>query len=137
MKRFKRFLTLALPALTALGILSGCGCGGGAENADLVFINDSDAVIAAVVVDFEDGSGGSQHADGSPLERGESFGFEVGQYPVTVSVYDRPFEGVGQRELGRFTIAKAPPEGDRWYVTARDSGSGIVLTADIKWPEGR
>ncbi len=130
----KRFVALVLLAFAACFTLSGCGCGGEGENADLVFINDSDAVITAVVVELEDGSGGSQHADGSPLERGESFGFEAGRYPVTVAVYDRPFEQFGKRELGRLTIAKAPPAGERWYVTARNGGGGIFLTADTDWP---
>jgi len=134
----KRCLTLVL-ALVALFALSGCGYGGRGENADLVFVNDSDAIIAAVVVNFEDRGGGSQHADSSPLRRGESFGFEAGRYPATVAVYEtppEPFTDIGPEALASAVIQEAPPAGERWYVTARDGGSGIFLTVDMRWPEG-
>ncbi len=130
----KRILTLVLLALAALSTLSGCGCGGGGENADLVFINDSDATIAAVVVNFEDRGGGSQHADSSPLKRGETFGFEAGQYPVTVAVYEtppEPFTDIGPEALASIVIREAPPEGERWCVAARDGADGLTLTWDV------
>lgn len=131
----KRFLTLCLMVLTVLYTLSGCGAEPGAE-ADVVFVNGSEAAIVEVVVDFQNRSGGSRNADSSPLRRGESFGFEAGEYPVTVYVYDRVFEGFWQKELARLTISKAPPAGERWYVTARDGADGLTLTADTLWPEG-
>lgn len=125
----------ALLAAVWLLALSGCGREPGAQ-ADLVFVNDSDAAIVEVVVDFQNQGGGTRNADSSPLKRGESFGFEAGDYPVTVYVYDAPFEGFGQEELARLTINKAPPEGERWYVTARDGAEGLALSADTQWPEG-
>lgn len=122
----KRFLTLCLMVFAVAYTMHGCGCDGG-ENAGLVFVNQSGATIVAVVVDFKDQNGGQQHADGSPLKRGETFGFEAGEYPVTVAVYEAPFESLEQKELGQTTIQKAPPEGERWYVTARDGVEGLTF----------
>lgn len=122
----KRFLIFVLTALIVLFALFGCGCDSGA-GADLVFVNSSNATIAAVVAHFEDQDAGVQNADSSPLKQGESFGFEAGAYPVTLVV----FGDVGlRRELGRIAVREAPPEGERWYVTARDGAKGLMLTAD-------
>ena len=134
----KRFFTLALTALLMIPALSGCGCDGG-ESIDLVFINDSDTAIVAVIADFtNDRTEGIRHADSSPLERGESFGFETGKYPVTVVVCDRAVEHFPEKEkeLARIVIREAPPEGKRWYVTARDGTGGLKLAAEIYWPGG-
>lgn len=131
----KRFLTFSLMVSAVFGILSGCGQENGA-GADLVFVNGSGTVIVEVVVDFQDRSGGCRNADSSPLPQGTSFGFEVGEYPVTMRVYDAPFVGFGQKELGRLTIGKAPPEGERWYVTARDGADGLRFDVDTQWPKG-
>lgn len=128
----KRFLTLCLAVLYGL---SGCGRDNG-ENADLVFVNDSETGIISVSVELRDRDMGAQRADGCPLRRGESFGFEVGEYPATVVVYDTAYGGPMQRELESVTIRKAPPEGERWYVTAKDSGNGLTFTIDTSWPEG-
>ena len=130
----KRVLTWGLLALLLAVSLPSCGCGD--MEADLVFINGSDAAVTAVLADFADQGSVVQNADSSPLKRGESFGFEAGEYPVTVIVYDRPFEDFGQKELGQLTIEQAPPDGERWYVTALDGEAGLVLTVDIRWPEG-
>ena len=134
----KRFLILGLTVLLTVFGLSGCGCDDGG-NAGLVFINDSDAAIVAVIADFtNDRTEGIQHADSSPLERGESFGFEAGKYPVTVVVCDRAVESFPEKEkeLARIVIREAPPEGERWYVTARGGAYGLVLTVETRWPEG-
>ena len=131
----KRFLTLCLMIFAVLYALSGCGCGCDIE-ADLVFVNQSDAVIVEVVVEFQNQSGGTRNADSSPLKRGESFGFEAGEYPVTVYVYDHAVGDVAKGALARLTIREAPPEGERWYVTARDGVEGLTLTVDAQWPEG-
>lgn len=128
----KKMFCLFLAALY-LAALSGCGREPGAE-ADLVFVNQSNAVIVEVVVDFRDQSGGQRHADSSPLKRGETFGFEAGKYPVTLAVYDAPFEGSGQRELGRTTIREAPPEGERWYVTARGGAENLTFLTSTQLP---
>ena len=131
----KRFLTLGLTVLLMVFSLSGCGCDDG-RNTSLVFVNDSDAVIVTVVADFADRGSGMQNADNSPLKRGDFFGFETGKYPVTVLVYDRSVGRVEDHELARIVIDKTPPEGERWYVTARDGAGGLVLSVDTRWPEG-
>lgn len=131
----KRVISLFLTVLFALAALSGCGCDGGAE-AEVVFVNGSDMDIIAVLVDFQERSSGAQNADSSPLRRGESFGFEAGEYPATVMVYDRAAENSNEKALARLTIDSAPPEGGRWYVTARDDGNGLTLDVDTEWPEG-
>ena len=131
----KRFLTLCLTVLLMVFGLSGCGCDDG-RNTGLVFVNDSDAVIVTVVADFADQNSGARNADGSPLERGDLFGFKAGEYPVTVLVYDRAVGSVEDHELTRVTIPNAPPEGERWYVTAWDGAGGLVLSVDTRWPEG-
>lgn len=130
----KRFLTLMLLVLSMLFSLSNCGCGD--MEADLVFVNDSDAVIVTVVADFYDQDTGTRNADSSPLKRGESFGFEAGEYPVTVLVYDRAVSNVSEQELAQITIQEAPPDGERWYVTARDGASGLTLSVSELWPNG-
>ncbi|MFG6352376.1 MAG: hypothetical protein K1W21_12375, partial [Oscillospiraceae bacterium] len=57
-------------------------------------------------------------------------------YPVTVYVYGKVVGDAAEGALAQLTIQKAPPEGERWYVTARDGGGGLALTADTRWPEG-
>ena len=130
----KKLIYLFLPVCFLIG-LTGCGCDNEIE-ADLVFVNQSDAVIVEVVVEFQDQSGGTRNADSSPLKRGESFGFEAGEYPATVMVYDKAAENSNEKALARLTIDSAPPEGERWYVTARDDGNGLTLDVDTEWPEG-
>ncbi len=103
-------------------------------DADLVFINDSDAVVVEVVMKFEDQFGGARRADCKPLKRGETLGFEAGEYPVTVAVYDAPFGSDEEQELARLTISEAPPEGERWYIAAQDGAEGLTLLADTVWP---
>ena len=132
----KRFLTLGLTVLLLLFSLSGCGYDDGGGNVGLVFVNDSDAAIVTVVAEFADRNSGAQNADGSPWKRGDYFGFEAGEYPVTVLVYDRPVGSVEENELARVTIENAPPEGKRWYVTAWDCAHGVVLTGEPRWPGG-
>lgn len=129
----KKMLCLIFAAL-CFAALSGCGREPGAE-ADLVFVNQSDAVIVEVVVDFRDQNGGQRHADSSPMRRGETFGFEAGEYPVTLTVYDAIFQGFGQKELGRATIKSAPPEGERWYITARGGAEGLTFTTGTRLPQ--
>lgn len=128
----KRFLTLCLIAFAILLPLCGCGCDNG-RDVDLVFVNDSDTTIVAVVADFENQTSGAQNADSSPLKRGETFGFEAGEFPVTLVVYK---DVELREELGRVTVRQAPPEGERWYVTAWGGGNGLSFTVDIEMPKG-
>lgn len=126
----KRILVLFCALMCAL---SACGSEPGAD-AGLVFVNDSDAAIVEVVAHFQDQEGGTRNADSSPLKKGETFGFEVGEYPVTVAVYDRAVGSFAEGELARLTIPEAPPEGERWYVTAQDVAGGLTLAADTDRP---
>lgn len=130
----KKLIYLFLPVCFLIG-LTGCGCDNEIE-ADLVFVNQSDAVIVEVVVEFQDQSGGTRNADSSPLKRGESFGFEAGEYPVTVYVYDKAVGDVVEGTLAHLTIQEAPQEGERWYVAARDGAEGLELSAGTQWPKG-
>lgn len=127
----KRILTLCLIVFAALFALPGCDRGGAPE-ADLVFVNQSDAAIVEVVVEFQDQSGGSRNADSSPLRRGESLGFEAGEYPATVYVYDKAVGTVAKGALAQLTIQSAPPQGERWYVAARDGAAGLTLLASTR-----
>lgn len=109
----KKWTMLMMGMALAL-LLAGCGyffSDNGAQ-ADLVFVNGSDAQIASVVV--YDSYGGSflqgcQNADGSPIDRGDSFGFEVDGYPVTV-VACSSLNGQGA-PLATCTVEEAPAEG--------------------------
>ena len=131
----KKMLCLFLAAL-CLAALSGCGSAGDVIDYGLVFVNQSDAVIVEVVVDFQDQNGGTRNADSSPLKRGETFGFEAGEYPVTVYVYDKAVGDVVEGTLAQLTIQEAPQEGERWYVAARDGAEGLELFAGTQWPKG-
>lgn len=133
----KKWFMAGLAALCLLA-LSGCaGCDGGEKiDYNLVFVNGSDAKIVEVVVDFQDRNSGTRNADSSPLKRGDSFGFEAGEYPVTVYVYDKVANDVVAGAVAQITVPKAPPEGERWYVTAWDGAGGLALTVENQWPEG-
>lgn len=81
------------------------GCSGpvhplGEKQPDLVVYNDSTAVIGSITVSSNRESQGVSMANGSPLERGESYGFEVAQTErVTVELWD-----LEQRSLGRCQV---------------------------------
>ena len=125
----KRLLIPVLSLLLMVSGLSGCGRDGGG-NVGLVFVNDSDAAIAAVVANFGDHTEGSRNADRSLLKRGDSLSFQSGEYPVTLVVYEI-YEDLGRKdELARVTIQNAPPEGKRWYVTAQNGTDGLKLAAE-------
>ena len=126
----KRFLTFILIGLMVFCSLYGCGCDDG-KNVDLVFVNESDVGITTVTIDGEGGTEGAQRADGSPLNPGESFGFEVGKYPVTVTVYGKPADVFGEKKLGQVTISQPPAYGERWCVAARNGVDGLTLTWDV------
>lgn len=127
----KRRICLLL-AVCVFGTLYACGCDDGRE-VDLVFVNGSGTTISSVQVASECGEETARHAGGCPLKRGESYGFEAGDYPVTVAAYEGPS---GREELAQVTVSECPPDGERWYVTARDGTDGLRLTVDTCWPDG-
>lgn len=134
----KRFFALTLSMLLLLSALSACGSAGEVLDYELVFVNNSDAAIVEVVADFADQTSGMRNANSSPLKRGETFGFEAGEYPVTLLVYDRTIVSQEREpgEIAQIVIPEAPPEGGRWYITARDGAGGLELSADARQPGG-
>ena len=60
----------------------------------------------------------------------------MGEYPATVYVYDKVADEVVPGAVAQLTIPQAPPEGERWYVTARDGAGGPALSVDTRWPDG-
>ena len=75
----KKSCVLLSGLLLALNV---AGCAGsnralGEQTPDLVVYNDSTAIIGSITVSSDQESQGVTMADGSPLERGESYGFEV------------------------------------------------------------
>lgn len=85
--------------------LTVAGCSGparplGEEQPDLVVYNDSTAIIGSITVSSDRESQGVAMADGSPLERGESYGFQVAETErVTVELWD-----LEQHSLGRCQV---------------------------------
>ena len=77
----KKSCVLLSGLLLALNV---AGCAGsnralGEQTPDLVVYNDSTAIIGSITVSSDQESQGVTMADGSPLERGESYGFEVSE----------------------------------------------------------
>lgn len=72
----------------------------GEKQPDLVVYNDSTAIIGSITVSSDRESQGVAMADGSPLERGESYGFQVAETErVTVELWD-----LEQHSLGRCQV---------------------------------
>lgn len=94
---------MLLSGLLLTLVLSGCSGPSrplGEEKPDLVVYNDSTAVIGSITVSSDRESQGVAMADGSPLERGESYGFEVADTDrVTVELWD-----LEQHSLGRCQV---------------------------------
>lgn len=128
-QRMKRFLTLCLMVLAVLCTLTSC-CG--EEEADLVFVNACDGAVVAVVADFEDHAEGARRAGSAPVKRRESFGFSAGEYPVILAVYSVSPEGGEGEKLAQISLLEAPPEGERWYVTAWEKETGVLLSAQFE-----
>lgn len=122
----------ALAASLFLAGLPGCsmlgywfsGCGG--EDADLVFYNDSMAVVGSVGVQTELESQGAMRADGLGLERGESLGFQLpeAEQEIEVVVYDQQ-----DNQLAHGSFAW-PGQGQRLWVVY---GGGSALA--FQWEE--
>ncbi len=112
-----------LAAVSVAWMLLLAACVDGSAHADLVFVSETDTAIGLVAVECGWASMAGQNANSCPLRRGESFGFQVDSYPATVTVYR---DAEGRQELAS-CIIRAEPAGGRWYVTARDRGSGVIL----------
>ncbi len=94
---------ILLSGLALALVLSGCAgpvCPMGEEQPDLVIYNDSTAIIGSITVSSGKESQGVAMANGSPLERGESYGFKVADTDrVTVELWD-----LEQHSLGRCQV---------------------------------
>lgn len=101
----RKSCNLSVGLLLALTLV---GCAGpslplGEETPDLVVYNDSTAIIGSITVSSEKESQGVAMANGSPLERGECYGFEVADTDrVTVELWD-----LEQHSLGRCQVKMA------------------------------
>ena len=95
------------------------GCSGpsrplGEQDPNLVVYNDSTAIIGSITISSDTESQGVAMADGSPLERGESYGFEVSETGrVPVELWD-----LEQHSLGRCQVKL---EQDPMRVTLEDN----------------
>ena len=134
MKNLKKWWAGAMMLLLCMAVLSGCslagfllsGCGGG--EADLVVINGSSLMVAAVDLSCGDWS----ETVGAPkggvlLERGESYGLELeeGTEQITVTLYGGDGRTLAQRQVTY--------EGRRLYLTLEE---GQRLSCSETWPEG-
>lgn len=86
-------------------VLTVAGCSGpvrplGEKQPDLVVYNDSTAIIGSITVSSDRESQGVAMADGSPLERGESYGFQVAETErVTVELWDLEQHSLGHCQV--------------------------------------
>ena len=126
-----RSIFLAAVAAVLAGLLSGCANWGAAEEADLVVVNDSTAVLGTVAVTWDQGSGMvTQARDQHALERGESYGFALdglGQGQVTVEFLD--MEG---RLVSRCALRYG---GQPLFVTLRQDGT-VQVEETTELPSG-
>ena len=76
--------------------------------------------------------GGAGGAPRAPVKRRESFGFSAGEYPVILAVYSVSPEGGEGEKLAQISLLEAPPEGERWYVTAWEKETGVLLSAQFE-----
>ena len=97
----RRVSGIAAVLLLAGAVCSGCSAGAsGTEDPDLVVYNDSTAILGSISVSGEEESQSVSLADGHPLERGESYGFEVDELgPVWVELWDLDGTQVGRRRV--------------------------------------
>lgn len=116
------FMLLAGLLALALSGCSGPACPLGEEKPDLIVYNDSTAIIGSITVSSDKESQGVAMANGSPLERGESYGFEVADTDrVTVELWD-----LEQHSLGRCQVKM---EEQPMRVTLNDE-LGLWIQAD-------
>lgn len=116
---------ILLPGLLLALALSGCSGPVrpiGEEEPDLVVYNDSTAIIGSITVSSDRESQGVAMANGSPLERGESYGFQVAETErVTVELWD-----MEQHSLGRCQVKME----DQPMRVTLDDEFGLLVQAE-------
>ena len=120
----RRVSGIAAVLLLAGVLCVGCSAGAsGAEDPNLVVYNDSTAVLGSISVSGENEGQVVSMADGHPLERGESYGFEVDDLgPVWVELWDLDGTQVGRRRVNLGA--------ERVYVTLEEYSRMTVGTAE-------
>ena len=120
----RRVSGIAAVLLLAGVLCVGCSAGAsGAEDPNLVVYNDSTAVLGSISVSGENEEQVVSMADGHPLERGESYGFEVDDLgPVWVELWDLDGTQVGRRRVNLGA--------ERVYVTLEEYSRMTVGTAE-------
>ncbi len=120
----RRVSGIAAVLLLAGVLCVGCSAGAsGAEDPNLVVYNDSTAVLGSISVSGENEGQVVSMADGHPLERGESYGFEVKvPGPVWVELWDLDGTQVGRRRVNLGA--------ERVYVTLEEYSRMTVGTAE-------
>lgn len=102
--------------------LSGCG----SPEADVVIVNDSGREVWSITLHYENSSQTVRSAqDHALLERGQSYGLELEENAVTVTL-----SGRYGRELARRTVDFA---GERLYLTLEEDGG---LSVSEEWSYG-
>ena len=120
----RRVSGIAAVLLLAGVLCVGCSAGAsGAEDPNLVVYNDSTAVLGSISVSGENEGQVVSMADGHPLERGESYGFEVeAPGPVWVELWDLDGTQVGRRRVNLGA--------ERVYVTLEEHSRMTVGTTE-------
>ena len=116
-------LSLTGCALAAVW-LDGCG----SPDADLVVVNDSSRDAYSIVLEYADSTETVQAADGSTLLKpGQTYGLELEEGEVLVTLRDR-----AQRTVGRSRVARQ--EGQRLFLTFDGVTEGSLSVEE--WPHG-
>ena len=124
---FLQAVSVLMVCVVEIGLLTGCAAVGNllgdVEDPDLVVYNDSTAILGSISVSGEGESQSVSLADGHPLERGESYGFEVDDLgPVWVELWDLDGNQVGRR---RVNLGE-----ERVYVTLEEHSRMTVGTTE-------
>lgn len=102
-----KIVIMSIGALLCL-TLSGC-CGG--EHADLVVVNNSGRDACSIVLEYSGSTETVQAADGSTLLKpGQTYGLELEEGEVLVTLRDRAQRTIGQGRVTR-------QEGERQFLT--------------------
>lgn len=77
-KKFSMVIALGILLIVVIGCSNRSHVAGEEEN--LIIINNTNQKIYSFGLEQRNSSGGGQYADGSPIKKGESFGFQMDKY---------------------------------------------------------